>query len=349
MILRNVRVVPHDSSWREMFLEEAERIAAVLGPQLVYLHHVGSTAVPELPAKPIIDMLSVVREIETVDRLADGLAQRGYVGLGEYGLSGRRYFWKGQPEHRYHLHCYQWGNPAVERHLAFRDFLRASSPAAKEYGDLKQRLAQRHPQDIEAYMAGKDALVKAQEARALRWWSEVPVIIITGPTGVGKSTTAEALAGLFEEAHIAHWVMDVDRLTDVAPHAPGDRFRKGIVYAGLGQLWPVMRSAGTRLVILPRVVESAEEAWHLGRSIPGGSPWVVRLTALPATLERRISQRESGESRDWHQARARELAAVFERVSVADLVADTENQTPRQVAERIWTRFRDRYPAFFVP
>src|SRR5205823_9905598 len=142
---------------------------STLGPVFVAIHHIGSTSVPELAAKPIIDILLEVESIEALDGSAGALEALGYEGLGEFGLARRRYFRRdAAPGVRTHqMHAYAASDPALERHLAFRDYLRAHPADARAYAELKQRLAHAHPDDIEAYMEAKDRFIKAAERRAL--------------------------------------------------------------------------------------------------------------------------------------------------------------------------------------
>lgn len=174
--MRNIRIVTYDPAWPAAFEEEAARLAAILGDNLVTLHHVGSTAVPGLPAKPVIDMMPLVRDIEDVDRLAPAMAQAGYDGWGEYGISGRRLFTKGGDEQRTHnIHIFQTGNPHVARHLDFRDYLRAHPEVARTYADLKMEMARQFPHDIRAYNQGKEAFIKEMERRAGEWRKWKPI------------------------------------------------------------------------------------------------------------------------------------------------------------------------------
>jgi GrpB-like predicted nucleotidyltransferase (UPF0157 family) len=166
----SVVVIPHDPRWARIFEEEAPAVAAGLGPQLVQIHHVGSTSIPGIYAKPVVDMLAEVRSIEDVDPRNEAMASLGYEAKGEYGIEGRRYFRKSTPEgvRAFHLHVFQESSPHSQRMLAFRDYLRAHSDAASSYSDLKRRLVSR-PIDSDAYVSGKDALVKALEQDALTW------------------------------------------------------------------------------------------------------------------------------------------------------------------------------------
>jgi GrpB-like predicted nucleotidyltransferase (UPF0157 family) len=171
----HVRVVAYDAEWPQRFAAERERLVPVFGPNLVALHHIGSTSVPGLRAKPIIDMLPVVRAIEAVDGLTAALAALGYEGLGEFGLAGRRYFRKGGDDRTHQLHVYGVGSTAaLERHLAVPAYLRAHPAERERYGELKAALAARHPEDIFAYMDGKDVFMKGLEAKAVAFWRARP-------------------------------------------------------------------------------------------------------------------------------------------------------------------------------
>lgn len=173
---KRVEVVAHSAEWREMFEAEAAAIRAALGGEARGIHHIGSTAIPGVSAKPIIDILLEVRDIGRMDELTPRMTALGYEAWGEYGIPGRRYFVKfgeagggaGFIGRTHHVHAYQVGNPEIERHLAFRDYMISHPTEAREYSRLKEDLAWKAG-DIEAYMDGKDAFVKATEKRALAW------------------------------------------------------------------------------------------------------------------------------------------------------------------------------------
>lgn len=169
--LRKVELVPYDPAWPAMFEQEATVLRRVFGNQLVTIQHIGSTSIPGMHAKPIIDMMPLVKLIGRVATFDPTMLALGYESLGEFGLAGRRYYRKGGHEHRsHHVHVYEVNNPGVDRHLAFRDYLIGYPEEAQRYRQLKQELAQRFPNDIYAYMDGKDGLVKELEAKALDWW-----------------------------------------------------------------------------------------------------------------------------------------------------------------------------------
>jgi GrpB-like predicted nucleotidyltransferase (UPF0157 family) len=169
--MRRVIVVSYDPQWSEAFDAAAGEVADALGRERQDLHHIGSTSIPGMAAKPVIDMLAVVADLAALDARLARMESLGYEALGEFGIPGRRYFRRdnaaGQRTHQ--VHAFVRGSPHVERHLAFRDFMRSHSDCAQRYADLKQRLAAAHPTDIEAYMDGKDAFIKEMEARALAW------------------------------------------------------------------------------------------------------------------------------------------------------------------------------------
>jgi GrpB-like predicted nucleotidyltransferase (UPF0157 family) len=119
-----VQVVEHDLIWNDAYRIEAARIAAVLGDLVVSVHHIGSTAIPNIVAKPIIDVLLEVRDILHLDREISTLEGLGYEAKGEFGIPGRRYFRKNDAQGRrtHHVHAFPRGSAHVERHLAFRDY-----------------------------------------------------------------------------------------------------------------------------------------------------------------------------------------------------------------------------------
>ncbi|MEM8785071.1 MAG: GrpB family protein, partial [Pseudomonadota bacterium] len=121
----NDTVVAHDPSWAEAFKAEAKVISSALAGMPIALHHIGSTAIPNILAKPIIDILGVVPQFDALDTRSAAMQGAGYQVMGAYGIDGRRYFRKLNPEGRrtHHLHVFLEGSQHITRHLAFRDFL----------------------------------------------------------------------------------------------------------------------------------------------------------------------------------------------------------------------------------
>ena len=172
---QHIIVVDYDPCWEQKYLAEAETIRAILGENCTAIFHIGSTAVKGLKAKPIIDIMPVVRDIAAVDEKQGAFEGIGYEYLGEFGMARRRYLRKGGDERTHQVHIFQETDRInIERHLAVRDFLRAHSEIARQYGALKESLARRYPYDIEGYCDGKEAFVKDLERQALRWKQKEP-------------------------------------------------------------------------------------------------------------------------------------------------------------------------------
>lgn len=168
----HVVVTNYNENWKQLFNEESQKIKDIFGDQLIDIHHIGSTSVPGLKAKPIIDIMPVVKDIEKVDSFNEQMTGLGYECMGELGIKGRRYFRKGGDHRTHQVHVFQVDNKQdINRHLAVRDYLRTHTEEAKQYGNVKENLAKQFPTDIEAYIDGKDAFVKELERKALHWYT----------------------------------------------------------------------------------------------------------------------------------------------------------------------------------
>lgn len=163
-------VVPYDSLWAKSFTAEAEELRALLGDSLIAIHHVGSTAVSGMSAKPIVDVLVVVRDLHAVDGLNEEFRRRGYLPRGENGIPGRCYLIKGTREIRsHHIHIFTPGHPEIERLLAVRDYLRQHLSEQAAYSAFKDDLARRFPTDRDRYVQGKELYMLSLIGRALEW------------------------------------------------------------------------------------------------------------------------------------------------------------------------------------
>ncbi|KTC72542.1 glutamate rich protein GrpB [Legionella birminghamensis] len=156
---RIVQVVPYDINWPLKFADEAKEIKVALGANCIEIHHIGSTSVPGLAAKPVIDMIPVVLDITRVEHANAAMLAIGYEAKGEYGMPFRRYFQKGGKQRTHHVHVFEVGSPEIERHLKFRDWMRDHSEDREAYALLKQGLAHKYPDDIDAYCLGKDEFI----------------------------------------------------------------------------------------------------------------------------------------------------------------------------------------------
>ncbi|KAF0817369.1 N-Acyltransferase superfamily [Bacillus sp. ZZV12-4809] len=169
---RKVAVTAYNPEWPSRFQREAELIRAIFNDEIVEIHHIGSTSIPGMAAKPVIDIMPIVRDIEMVDHFNTDMISLGYEPRRENGLPGRRYFQKGGNQRTHHVHIYEKGSVEITRHLAFRDYLRIYVEDAIKYGALKTKLAEQFPFDIDSYIKGKEALVKEIEMKAMEWYSK---------------------------------------------------------------------------------------------------------------------------------------------------------------------------------
>jgi len=163
-----VVVVDYDPEWPRLFAELRERLLAALEGVCTTVEHVGSTAVPGLAAKPVVDMDAVVSKPEDVPVAVARLEQLGYEHVGDGDVPGRAAFHWPPAEHRHHLYVVVEGTDAHRRHLLFRDYLRTHPDEAQRYGELKRALSRRYRDDRPAYTDGKDEFVARVLAAAER-------------------------------------------------------------------------------------------------------------------------------------------------------------------------------------
>lgn len=162
-----VILAPYHPRWAELFAAEAAKFETAVRRVGVSLavEHMGSTAVPGLSAKPIIDILAGWYHAEDRPALIELLVAAGYEHRGENGIAAREFFRRGAPR-SYHVHLVARGDTFWQNHLAFRDLLRADRATANAYSALKRELAARYPYDRPAYIEGKTAFVEVSLARA---------------------------------------------------------------------------------------------------------------------------------------------------------------------------------------
>jgi GrpB-like predicted nucleotidyltransferase (UPF0157 family) len=166
-------IVDYDTRWPQLFEEERERILGAIGDWLLGIEHIGSTAVPGLAAKPIVDIMPGLRSLDDAPLLVPVMEAIGYQYIPEYEdqLPERRYFVKppGRGYHierLFHVHAVETSSPFWRRHTAFRDYLRAHPEACEEYAALKRLLAAKHGADRVGYTDAKTEFIQGIEARA---------------------------------------------------------------------------------------------------------------------------------------------------------------------------------------
>ena len=164
--MANVIVVDYDPAWRDAFERLRAHICPCICDVATSIEHVGSTSVPGLAAKPIIDMTIVVPTASAMARVIDRLATMGYQHRGDLGVPGREAFASPQDTHDHHLYACISGNEGLRNHLAVRDYIRSNPTAAQAYGTLKKQLAARFADDITGYIDGKTQFILEILARA---------------------------------------------------------------------------------------------------------------------------------------------------------------------------------------
>ena len=165
-----IRIVEHDPGWAGQAQEELGRLAEALAPVAVRVEHIGSTAVPGLAAKPILDLQLSVPAIEPRGRYVTPLEQLGYLFVPDPESPDFHLFAKPAERPRsHHLHVCELGSEHEVRHLALRDYLRAHGDEAADYAALKREAVKRAPQDRLAYIEAKEEYVGELEVRAVRW------------------------------------------------------------------------------------------------------------------------------------------------------------------------------------
>jgi GrpB-like predicted nucleotidyltransferase (UPF0157 family) len=159
---RTVTLVAHDPAWAEHFFSEKQLLLKTLGEKVVDIRHIGSTAIPGMAAKPILDILAAVNVLADVEAFTKDLIRIGYEDKGDGDVAGRRYFVKGTPSKRtHHLNFCEMNSVFWRSHLAFCDYLQRNPGIAREYSALKRDLANKFPNDRVAYTDGKEKFVRS--------------------------------------------------------------------------------------------------------------------------------------------------------------------------------------------
>jgi GrpB-like predicted nucleotidyltransferase (UPF0157 family) len=157
-----VRLVPHQLNWADLYEAEKKRILTAVNPYILDIQHVGSTAIPGIPAKPIIDIGVAVRNFEEAYVCVEPIVELGYVYRGENGIPRRHYFRRADENGRrtHHLHLNEIDGLDWKNQIDFRDYLRQHPETAEEYGRLKMALVQRFAGDRLAYLDEKAPFIE---------------------------------------------------------------------------------------------------------------------------------------------------------------------------------------------
>lgn len=166
----------------------------------------------------------------------------------------------------------------------------------------------------------------------------IALLVISGPVGVGKTTLANELSELLERRGFAHSVVDLDGLAATYPRPADDQFGSRLALTNLREVWANCAAAGSRNLIIARVIETRHQLAELECCIPDSKAVVCQLRASDQTLIDRVKARELGTGRDWHVARALDLARSLQRSAPADFTVDTESRPLPDIAKEIAAR-----------
>lgn len=170
-----IKILSYSKGWPKLFISESAKIRAALFDYIVEVHHIGSTAIVGMPAKPVIDIIIELKNLDHVFNLQTKLLDLGYSYLKSGVVLGRSFFAsKVELNVGYHIHIYVTGDLQIKRHLLFRDYLNANFKEAQDYAQLKQNLAAKHRQNRFAYIEGKTKFVKEIDNKARIWADDHP-------------------------------------------------------------------------------------------------------------------------------------------------------------------------------
>ncbi|MCE9891199.1 GrpB family protein [Kluyvera intermedia] len=158
--MRIIEVVDYDTQWLSLFAEESALLQAALEKKIAKIHHVGSTSIPGMAAKPVIDILLEVVDPEALDSLNIAMENAGYMARGEYGIPNRRYFSKGGEQRSHQVHAFVIGDQHIIKLLAFRDYLIKNKEIAQQYNEIKRAAALASENDLRRYSAFKAGFIE---------------------------------------------------------------------------------------------------------------------------------------------------------------------------------------------
>jgi GrpB-like predicted nucleotidyltransferase (UPF0157 family)/SAM-dependent methyltransferase len=208
---RPIEVVPSDPRWADRAREERDRLLAAfdrtgVSGHVVDIAHIGSTAVPGLAAKPVIDLMLGLDAWPAPDVLIRTVEDLGYHHRGEWGVAGRHYFTDAPPGHprAWHVHAVEHGSWFWREHLRFREHLRTHPGEAARYAEVKRHLARHHRHDVGAYTEGKTTFVREALARARTAAGEAGIHDAAATGFGGVAATYEDVRPGYPEAAVAH-------------------------------------------------------------------------------------------------------------------------------------------------
>lgn len=167
---------------------------------------------------------------------------------------------------------------------------------------------------------------------------KIPVLVISGTVGVGKSSVASEISDILISRGISHGVIDLDYLRHAFPRPPDDPFHTALGYKNLSQIAKNYRDANVTRLIIPNVVEEKTDIDKIRNAIPGADILVVRLRGKLDTIQERLKKREIGTSLRWHLHRAEELSEILEKTKTEDFIVDIDNKSINEIAQEVLSK-----------
>lgn len=253
---KKIRVVDWNPEWPAQFEAEAARIRAVCPAGIVACEHMGSTSVPGLPAKPVIDMVILVADYEAGAAFVEPIRSLGYTYKENNGIPGRRYFDLGGDSptelDRFHIHLYPVGHGDAKRVLAFRDYLRTHPEAKEAYAEKKRELAAMYPEDILLYTGGKSSVIRGIY-RAMEGRHPEPIVV--APYGEEWARQFEVVAERIRKA-IPGALLDIEHIGSTAV--------PGLAAKAVLDIMPVVRDFDEARALVPAIEELGY--WYCGEN-----------------------------------------------------------------------------------
>lgn len=166
----------------------------------------------------------------------------------------------------------------------------------------------------------------------------VPLLIVTGPVGVGKTSVGYAISESFDSASVAHAFVDVDGLTRFFPRPEDDPYATSLATKNLAAVWSNFQAAGATCLIVADVIESCDDLDRIRSAVDGAAILLVRLFASDLTLERRLRGRESDSNLGWYLRRAKVLSEEMHEAGLEDLLVDTDGKSIDEITREILDR-----------
>lgn len=291
---KRIEIVPYDVTWQSLYDEEVSRLQMELADEIVTSYHIGSTAIPNMPAKPVIDILLVCKNLDAIDAMAEKIYDLGYAMLSRHTTPHRSFFSKIITDDiMYHLHLREVGDPQIQRHINFIQYLSTHPDDAKAYANLKMQLAKQHEYERYKYTAGKEKLIQhicAKAKKSASWRKDFPSRITgTYQTPWSKEKILKGLEANIN-LHATHFAQFIDSIELI--RVPGFT----LVNANLAD--PEFNLVIDAHFASEQAITKIEEILHIIKNQPYPFTWLVAPYDQPANLRDHLEKLAISNPRD---------------------------------------------------